>query len=415
MNTKFRLSIVAITLISLMLPAGKAFAADSTEYVKTPVALEAKDILPAKLLQEKNYAIENQVQNDGLINTYRLATDYGPLKAESTAELMIRIGELTAMSAMEEMDQKKVFGDAVLAGVKAPIQGAVNLIQAPVKTTTNVVKGAGRFFSNIGRSIVSDDPHQDNVFKVALGYDASKRAFAYELGINPYSSYEPGMAMLGRISQASVAGGIAPRAAMSAIGGGVAAVASATGTAEQMRKLVRDNPPGELEKINASKLAGMGISQSLAEAFLNNYAYDPQEKTLLIGELERLGNVKGREEFIAAAGLVSQHSVALLYRTMAWMMAGYHSRVSPVQSIGRLSGTPYLRKKDKSAVLLLPLDFIFRTVEVEAKLNKLDDALKKAGGASGKELWITGRVDESAGKMLETSGWKVVEGAGGRL
>ena len=97
------------------------------------------------------------------------------------------------------------------------------------------------------------------------------------------------------------------------------------------------------------------------------------------------------------------------------MMARYHTHVSPVESIAGLSVIPYLWKKDKTAVLLVPVDFIFWTSDVKAKLDKLEEGLSKAGGAAGKEIWITGQVHETAGKMLEASGWKVVEKAGDRL
>ena len=407
--------LVSIAVIAFAAFPGKVYSQASAERVKPPVALEAKDVLPADILAGENYTIESRVRNDGLINTYRLTTDYGPLDVESTAELLERINELKAMNAMEAMDRKKVFGESVVKGVKAPIQGAVNLVKDPVDTGKNIAKGAGQFFSNIGRSIVSDDPYQDNALKVAVGYDASKRAFAYELGINPYSGYDPAMTMLGKISQAAVAGGIAPKVALGAIGTDVTRVIGAFGAAEGMRKLVRDNPPGELHKVNAEKLAKMGISESLADAFLNNYAYDPQEETILVGSLEQLENVKGREQFIAAASLASERSVALLYQTTAQMMAGYHARVSPVESIDRLHGTPFAWTKDSKAVVLLPLDFIFRTEEVQAKLDKLDDALGSASALAAKELWITGQVDESAREMLEADGWQYEEKAGKKL
>lgn len=415
MNKRCTFVILVLALLTVMVWPESASVAAPTTYVEAPITLEAKDILPVKLLRGDNYVIEDRIKNDGLVNTYQLTTNYGPLNVESTAGLMIRISELKAMSSMEEMDRKKVFGDAVVAGVKAPVQGAVKLVKEPVKTTKGVIKGTGRFLSNIGRSLVSDDPYQDNALKVAIGYDAAKRGFAYELGINPYSSYEPAMSMLGRIAQAAVAGGMAPKAAMAAISHDVVTVMRITGTSEGMLKLVRDNPPGELEKINAAKLAEMGIPKSLADAFLRNYVYDPQEQTLLVGELERLKGVKGREEFVAAASTASEKTVSLFFRVMARMMAGYHTHVSPVESIGRIGGTPCLRKKDGSAVLVVPVDFVFRTVEVEAKLNRLDEALQKIGGAPGKELWLSGSVDVRAREMLTASKWKIMEKAGDRL
>ena len=404
----------AIILACLLSPA-MALSLDSMDFVKSPVALEAKNVLASNLLQGENYTVESKVLNDGLINTYRLSTKYGPVEVESTAELLERIRELEAMSAMEMMDKKKVFGESVVKGVKGPFQGVANLVKAPVDTTKSIVEGTGQFFSNIGRSIVSDDPHQDNVLKVAVGYDASKRAYAYEFGINPYSGFEPALTMLGSISQASVAGGITPRVAMASVGSDFTAVLGAVGTAEGMRKLVRDNPPGALHKINSEKLSKMGVSEPMADAFLNNYEYDPQVETYLVGALEQLASVKGREQFIAAAALASNRSTALLYQATAQLLAGYHARVAPLESLGRLGTTPYAKTSDNKAVFLLPLDYIFRTKDVQDKLDELDSALDKAGAVAGKELWITGKFDESAGEMLKSAGWRYEEKIGDKL
>ena len=404
----------AIILACLLSPA-MALSLDSMDFVESPVDLEAKDVLASNLLKGENYTIEAKVLNDGLINTYRLSTKYGPVEVESTAELLERIRELEAMSAMEMMDKKKVFGESVVKGVKAPFQGVANLVKAPVDTTKNIVEGTGQFFSNIGRSIVSDDPHQDNVLKVAVGYDASKRAYAYEFGINPYSGFEPALTMLGSISQASVAGGITPRVAMASVGTDLTSVLGAVGTAEGMRKLVRDNPPGALHKINSEKLSKMGVSQPMADAFLNNYEYDPQVETYLVGALEQLASVKGREQFIAAAALASNRSTALLYQKTAQLLAGYHARVASLESVGRLGTTPYAKTSDNKVVILLPLDYVFRTKDVQDKLDNLDSALGKAGAVAGKELWITGQVDESAGEMLKSAGWRYEEKIGDKL
>jgi hypothetical protein len=68
-------------------------AAESKDYGQLPITLKAKGFLPVDLLQRENYRVEDTVENDGLINTYHLSTNYGPLTVVSTAELLIRITE----------------------------------------------------------------------------------------------------------------------------------------------------------------------------------------------------------------------------------------------------------------------------------------------------------------------------------
>lgn len=412
----FKVSFMSLVLfLTASCPTNATNNNDKNTHAEAPIVLRSADILPEKWLKGRNYSVDDRVSNDGLINTYQLTTRYGPLTVESTELLRVRIGELNAMAVIEEMDRQKIFGDSLVSGIKAPFQGMANLVMDPVETSKDVVEGAGRLFSNIGRAIVSDDPHQDNALKVAVGYDAAKRAFAYELGINPYSSYEPVMSELGEIAMASVSGGLLPRAAMAAVGGDVVAVLQLSGTSEGLRKLVRDNPPGELEKLNRSKLATMGVAPQIADSFLNNHLYDPQEKTFLVGELARLGDVAGRDAFVAAAALVSRPTLAVFFRATAALMARYDEKISPVSGMGRVAGMPYIRTGDGALVVLLPLDYLFRTSSFETKLQSLEGELARLDGVTAREMWFTGRVDDAARKMFEAYGWSVTENADQRL
>ncbi|PNU20449.1 hypothetical protein C2E25_06940 [Geothermobacter hydrogeniphilus] len=243
-----RLLLVTLLLTTAFSPARAA------EYVKRPVLLKAANELPAELRQGPNFTVGAKVRNDGLINFYLLQTDYGRLSAEGTAELKERVNELNALRVMEEMERSEVFKEALVGGVKATGEGVVNLVTSPIDTGKEIIEGTGQFLSNIGQAFVSDDPNQDNALKVALGYDAAKRQFAYEFGINPYSDYEPVIDRLGEIARAAVAGGLTPKAALAAIDHDIATIARISGTARGMQKLVRDNPPNKLREINLDKL-----------------------------------------------------------------------------------------------------------------------------------------------------------------
>ncbi len=407
------LNTAVFTILCAMWFFGSAAAGDTmTDYLQIPVILNAKDVLPKDILQGENYQIDYIVKNDGFINTYQLDTDYGPLEVESTAELMIRINELRALKGMEEVERSEVFGEAIKKGITAPFKGAAQMVRSPIQTTKGIIKGTGRFFSNVGRSIVSDDPHQDNVLKVALGYDAAKRAFAYEFAIDPYSSYDPAMSRLGQIARTAVAGGLAPRVAMAAVDHSIATGMSISSTAKSMRKLVRDNPPGELRKINRKKLEGMGIEPSLVKAFLDNYSYSPQERTMLVGELETMHGVESRDMFIIMATGATEESVALFFRLTAQMIAGYNAKVAPAARILNINGEAILQGKDGALIWLAPLDYVFLTEGVDYEQKVLDGAIRTMPGVTGKELWINGRIDPAASKFFLANGWKVTPNAG---
>lgn len=376
-----------------------------------PIVLKASDILPENTIHGRNYTIQNEVHNDGLINTYQLTTNYGPTSVESSSQLMIRLQELKALQVMEDIDRKGVFGDALVKGVKAPVQTVVELVQEPVETSKNIVRGAGRFLSNISNSIVSEDPSQDNALKVALGYDVAKRQFAFEFGIDPYTTYEPVVNRLGEIARAGVAGGLTPKAVLAAVDTDLATGLRISGTARGLKELVRDKAPNELHKINLQKMKAMGIPADVTDAFLNNYNYNPQEETFLVGELETMKGVKGREIFFTVANSATERTVAVFYRLIAQMIAGYHAHITPVERIVNIDGTLHVLTTSGVVVLISPVDYVFLTTRVENKLNRLDEAINSMGGTRGKELWITGKIDQNALNTVRGRGWKVVEDA----
>ncbi len=406
---KKQFKILTISLLIIAVCCVSPVISDTV--LRLPILLEAHNILDKDIVQGKNYTVHTAVLNDGLINTYHLTTDYGRYDLESTANLINRINELNALAAMEQMEKSGIFKDSLVKGVKAPIQGAVDLVTSPIETTKGIFKGTGKFLSNIGRSIVSSDPHQDNVFKVAVGYDAAKRAYAYEFGIDPYTSYGPVVDRLGEIARAAVAGGFIPKATIAVLDHDVVTVMRLTAATKNLRKLVRDKSPGDLHKINKEKLEKLRIQSSQIKSFLSNYSYTPQEKTVLIGMVEQMKGVLGLDVFIAAANTSTESADALLYGLIARMMAGYHTKIASVKQILMIDGTIHLKTNKNILILTAPVDFVFKTDLVIRKLNTLDKKIQSMSNVNGKELWITGNIDRSAHKMFEASGWFVVENA----
>lgn len=398
---------VVILFASICLVA-TASTARAVEFVRAPLVFDASKVLPADTLAGPNYRINDKVYNDGMLNLFTITTDYGVMNAESETVLKVRLAELNALRVMEEMEKKKVFGDALVAGAKAPFKGAAALITSPIETGKGIVEGTGQFFSNLGQALVSDDPNQDNALKVAIGYDVAKRNFAYEFDINPYTTNEPVAERLGTIAQAAVAGGITTKVAMSAVDSKMMLGARIVGTAQAMKQLVRDNSPVKLREINAEKLQEMGVSANLAEAFLDNHVFDPYEETLLVGELEAMQGVKGRELFIARAGRARTSREAMLLRHQAQMLAGYHANVAKVASIVSFAGIISLRKADNSTAVVLPADRMFLTERLSGKITVFE---QQAGSVAVKELVISGQLDQTVRDLLTTKGWKVTEQA----
>lgn len=399
--------IVAGLLIVLLVVVTATASETTPELEDTPIILQRSDVLPKDILRSDGYRIDRKVQNDGLINTYTLYSPLGAMTIESTELLRMRINELNAIGHIEELKQTSVFKEALKKSAMGPLNTAKGLVTSPVKTVSGVATGIGRWFSDMGRSITSDDPYQANFLSTAIGYAASKRAFAYQYGIDPYTTYEPVQKALAEVARTNVAGGLTIKLAFKAVEGSGGRLLSATGTSDTMRKLIRDKSPAELRKINKKKLKAMGVNDSLAEALLENTAYNPQEMTLLVGELDPMKALKGRSVFIEAAAAATEGSVARFMRIQAQMMGSYRSKVAPLSRLVRVGRNVFAQRKDGILVGMFPLDYVAWTIDVWYKEQTVSQAISNISGVTGKEMWILGKVSDKARKALEKEGWQL--------
>ena len=186
-------------------------------------------------------------------------------------------------------------------------------------------------------------------------------------------------------------------------------------TSENMRELSRDNPPGTLQRINREKLEKMGIEKPLAKAFIDNYTYNPEEKTLLIGELESMNGVADRDVFISIAHLATDEPTALFWRLVAQMMAGYHTHVAPVARIVNVAGFPMLQRKDGGIVALGADDYVFWTPWLSDFVKEAEATLARMQGVKRREYWVAGRIDAALRKYFSGRGWRVTENANKKL
>ena len=253
-----------LTFVAWILLPAPVLAADTFE--EPPLELEAAQLVPANLMTGQGFKVEPPVTNDGYTNTYTLTTDWGEAEAVSDYRLRVRVQEVAALLALDSMSRAGVFGDSLKNGVLAPVDGAVALVTSPVETTTGAVKGVGRWFSNVADSVASDDPHQEGALSAAAGWAATKRSFAVELGVDPYTDWEPLQEALVSVGRAAFAGGITASVAM-----GVATQDTALeypvlalSLTKDMNQLLIDNPPEALRKINKKTLLAMDIDEKAA-------------------------------------------------------------------------------------------------------------------------------------------------------
>ena len=381
-------------------------ATENANYITPPLKLKTDLVVIEGKMEGKGYKITPEVINDGYSNTYTLETEFGEVKAVSDYQLARQIQEIRALIILDEMSRAGVFGDAMKEGVMAPIHGTKALVTEPVDTTKGAVKGVGRWLGNIGRAVSSDDPYQEGGVSAAVGWAGTKRAFALELGVDPYTDWEPLQKGLTSVARAAFSGGVTVGVAMDALTEGtmVGTIITVNSLTKEMNDILLDNPPEGLTKINREKLVNMGVSENVVDPFLRNYNYTPMEKSLLVEALRLMNGSKGRELFVAQATAAPDNVIARFHQQMAEMMLNYHKKVMAVDMV-KIENDVWLMNRKGVLIGVFPIDYLAWTAET----SKIATAIENHPKAKERELWLEGSASHDCKKTLTARGWKIKE------
>ena len=384
---------------------------------EAPPTFRASDILAPDMVSGPHHKIAETVENDGVLNRFQVETPQGPLTVVGTDRLMIRLHEVEALQQMEEVKRGDVFVDALKNSAKAPLELAKGLITDTGQTISDVGKGAGDFFDSVGHSLFGSPSEEEaGTIETVVGYDAIKRKFAYEFGVDPYTNYEALQERLIELSRAALLGGITTKVAFAAIPNRAASITlRATSFSEGMRKLVRDTSPAELKQINAEKLAEMGVDDSVSELFLDHPHYSPTKKTYIVNALDQMTGAADRGIFLKRAALAPDEQMAFLMQRMAELMLSYHTTVAPAKRMVPAGRLVFLQRADGVAVGVVPLDHIIWRQTTAKRFAEMGAALDGIEGTTGKELWVEGTVSELFRENLTSQGWVIQEKARDKL
>jgi hypothetical protein len=405
---KFLKGALRLAAVATVLYVSPLVSALGEPFQQPPLELIAADFLPESVLSGEGYSVDKRVVNDGVLNTYTLQSDYGVLTVTGTNELLARIQEVKATRALEQLEDSDEFKEAAKGAVTGMVEGGKALWDEPVETTKGAAKGVGRWLSNIGSSITSDDPHQDNAFETAVGYDVAKRGYAVAMGVDPYTEFEPFQERLGEVARATAAGAMVTSMAIKVgTAGSLVGTAATVTRVASMKNLLKDNPPATLSKINRETLLAMGVAGYQADALLKNYNYTPAEMTMICEALKWMGDIEGREIFVTYATSAPDREVAQFIHHYAEMLADYITTVE-TGDIVNISGTAWLVSRAGSLVGAFPIDYLAWTTGVAETTGAASGQIAERG-IKRKELLLKGKVSPQARAALQDRGWKITE------
>jgi hypothetical protein len=394
---------LSTTLSSAVIAATVDQQTRDAESIRVPVV----EFIPKELIKDSTYQLQPEATIHRSYATFQLKADSGTTQITGTTNLLERIAELKAIETLKKIKKTDVYTKALKSSALGPVETGKGLLTEPVDTISDAAKGLGGLFADIGYSIVSDDPSQENVAKTMVGFGAAQRQLAFTLGVNPYSDYQPLQDELSEVAWTSVGGGMTVAVGFSAIGGTPGTVVSLTSSANTGRKLVRDNSPRKLDNLNHDSLVSMGVKEPLAEAFLNNYNYNPESETRIVTAISSMKGVQGRADLVARASTVASAYEASQMRDWAELLAAFHAKVKPVKEIIIVSTAPFLVAKDGSVIGVFPTDYVVDTPGFKARIKAVVGEIESRGLKVG-GFYATGKIHPGMSELLTSVGWSDV-------
>ena len=399
----FPLGAAATAFSVALATASASFAGDFEQ----PPSFSAAEVLPPNLLHRRYYRLDERVGLENSQYVFRVHTIWGSLVIRGSDLLRVRAREMAATARLERVSGPETATMSAVSTALKPVETAKDLITTPVQTVGDTVRGVGHIFGSANAAMNAADPHKEGIIASVTGSSAARRKLAFDLGVDPNTSFPPLSKQLTRLATASAFGETGANVGLSFIAGPAGIAIGATGTSNSLREALRDKTAAELERDGRQVLARIGVAKATIETFYANAILTPTDKAIIVKALESLHRAGGCSIFVASAARARTINMGYFYRRQAELIASYAKRIAPVQRFVRLGGTPMLQTS-KGTVSLLPVDYLIWTPQLA---DLATGANRDRGGQGVGEIWIAGKASPMASAKLAELGWTVVPNA----
>jgi hypothetical protein len=423
-RTTLRLALALPCLVAALLVAGPAAAQPKDTYEAAPV-LAGTQLAPAALLKGPLHTVAEPVKLDGFFGAFLIESKFGKFSVVGANMLRVRVNELPAIEALQEVQKSQAFQDSLVRAAQAPIQLVQSAVTDPLGTVETVGQGLGSvlgrigFLARSGAQTVADSTSGAAPAPSGLpsapagetpppafngdpfGYNKARRDWARQLNIDPYTSNPVLRPLLDNASAASFAGSFAVNTAISAVSMGANLV---VGFDTDVRDAVWNQPPVDLARQNEAQLLAMGVSGRVTRDFLRNRWFTPSLQTALVAALAKLGPVSGVESVVLVASRV-QGEVYVRFLVESVRILGTHNGKDGRLAKLRMSGlVPVAVADDGALVVATAIDYAYWDKAAA------EFAQRKELKAKRRYLLVAGTASERATQGFEKAGWTLRTG-----
>ncbi|HEX4967103.1 MAG TPA: hypothetical protein VFV44_01170 [Nitrospiraceae bacterium] len=383
-----------------------------------PPLFSAAGLLTPDWLKGPHHSVQDELVNDGAQHHFVVSSEFGTFPAVGMPWLRTRVIEIEAIAALKDARQSEVFVDALKFQLLHPLHGLKMLITEPGRVGTSVGGGLLEFLAMPGQfSKFEGSDREDSITKSAIGFSYLKRKIAFQFGVDPYSSNPILQDELNELTWIAFTADLAPQFGYLFMPGSAIMwmTFSATRWTSYLDEQVRDHSASDLRAVDRAKLLNMAISEEAIHRFFLNGLYSPRHSTIITTALDELTGVDSREAFLAVAEEANSEELVLFYQHVVEMMRGYHVYIGAVDRLLVLPRVPALYTKNKTLVVMLPVDYLFWTSRVASVAQALTTQVPSRPRIAQRELWIAGNVSPRARQELESLGWTVYEQVSAKL
>ncbi len=403
---------IVLSVFSMhLLPAVCLSQQTATNEYEIPGILKASEILPPELLEGEHYKVIDEVYTYDFTNRFTIVSSFGPFVVTGKDMLRIRIQEIIAIAALQEIKKTKAFRDAVGQAEMSPLRGARNLVVHPADTVTGIPKGVGRLLEP------EDDMFTGNIkYRVTeemAGFFKLKQQHAHILGVDIYSTNKVLQKELNGVTWVKFASGMSIKLNMETFRGIYNAAFFTDNDdefAQNINQLVLDNTPENLGKLNRKILKQMGTREDVIETFLNHSIFSPRHQTFIVHALAGIEQAKNRDQFIIQANYAADEEGAFYFQRIAEMMYNYHKNVVAISEIIPVMKVVVGYTEEQSIVVTLPIDYAYWT----ERADRGTDSLSSVGyildrPVKSMKIIISGKLSSRAKLELTAKGIETEE------
>lgn len=396
---------ISLPLLLAMVSLGSPLWAQ--QYEALPV-LDVRTVLPQAWIGSSLHQVQPEVRIEEGLYQFVLRTVYGVEQVDGTDLLQKRIREVHATVALTE----KGVGGAAVKGLVDETAGTVknigSAVKRPVRTVLNIPKGIGSVVKGAAGSTKNQVQDKGNysggIVRDWFDVSEQKLKLAAELGVDPYSDFEPLQDQFKRLGGTSTISGLGIRILVP--GDGIIGMA-AKGEASRQLNSVYLTAPSQLLKENRGLLQQAGVGEAAAATFFASRHWSPAEQALLVREIAEFGRPVGADDFLNAASGAADRAEAWHFLSSSRILRLLHQQGAPITGLSSFHGIPSAVSAEGRYVLPLALDRVYWT-ENAARLAESLLATAQASGCGGADLVIAGEMSELAVARLGAMGIRIL-------